>query len=115
MVYQESGYNGVLFSLAGLVGKYKRGRQAETSTVSVDNAKVYQLLGSNLNRISALICNQSAQTIYISFGDITAQPIPVYDKDIFRIDQFFSWTGFVYCTGNSATPGNVTIQEVSIP
>jgi hypothetical protein len=114
-LYQESGYNGVLFGLSGLVGKLSRGRQAETSTVAVDNAKVYQILGSNLNRLAVLICNQSNQTIYLSLGDLAAQTIVIYDKGSFQIDKDFPWTGFIYCLGSSGTPGNVSLQEISIP
>ena len=114
-VYQEPGYYGSLLSLGGLQGVSQRGRQAEASLVVIDNTKVYQLLSSNLHRIFALICNQSGQTIYISLGDGTVTPIPISDGGLLQIDKDMPWTGFIYCTGSSASTGNVTIQELSTP
>ena len=112
---QEAGYYGVLVSLAGIKGKENRGRQAETSTVVVDNRKVYQLLSSNLNRLAAIIINDSGQTVLISLGDLDAQTIQLIDHAILQIDQLLPWTGFVYAIGSSVTPGNILIQEISVP
>ena len=115
MLYQEAGYFGILMSLAGIAGKINRGRQSEAFTVAVDNTTTYQLLSANSQRIAAIISNTSGQTIYISLGDQTNLPIEILDKGALQIDVNFPWTGFVYAKGASATPGNVMIQEISVP
>lgn len=114
---QEAGFYGAqLYSLSGKPGSKYRGRQCQTSWISLNNS--FQLVfGENGNRISALIIlsNVATAPMYISLGQVATgtEQFPLYPGQSFQIDGNFPWTGSVYA--QTAGVGVIFATEISVP
>lgn len=113
---QEAGYWGgdtPLVSLGGVRGVPFRGRKIETVLSVVVNAAT--ILTSNPNRISAIIQNTGAETLYIGLGENPSGAIGLVLQpgQPLQIDTDFPWIGDVraYC----AVSCQVNTVEVSVP
>lgn len=95
---RESGYEGVLVSLGGVVSLTGRGRITRSFESNITSTIKQMVLPSNPKRISAVIENIDNGTgisLYISFTG-TGLTVALAPNGSFQIDSNFPWTGPVW-------------------
>jgi hypothetical protein len=110
---RDSGYNGSLVSLAGIVGAFGQGRNVVTGQYVNETTTPAVVLNANPKRIWASIQNTGSAATTLSYGEggsfkefVNMQP-----WDIYVIDADHPWTGSVAI---SSTDINLLFAEVSI-
>ena len=111
MAYQESGYQGRLVSLGGVLGKPGRGRQIVPVAITVTTAEAI-IASDNPQRLALIIRNTGTETAYINLAGNTSFPLKA--NEVFQIDYNFAWTGAIYAATNSSTT-TVIGYETSVP
>lgn len=98
-IYAETGYNGQVTSLAGVVGAVNKGRQAVSNSYTLSGIVI--ILQANPQRIAAIIQNigdpafpGSALEIFI--GGVNSIPFTLVENGSMQLDVNFPWTGEVY-------------------
>jgi len=113
-VVRESGYNGRLVSLGGLLSLEGQGRECDSKIVPLIVSAWTRLLENNPRRISALIQNvDNSLTVAVIIGDDSGGGyFHLEPKGTLQIDENFPWTGPVIAYQAAAM--NMSVAEVNI-
>jgi hypothetical protein len=113
---QESGHQGPLTSLGGIIGIQNLGRKVTRSYPTVGQTTNLQILPENLRRISAIIRNTSdTGYVFLSLSGYIPDDLDIilYPGEYLQIDKDLPWTGSI--NGLAVTADCVcTVTEISV-
>lgn len=94
----DSGYNGRLVSLAGILGKEGYGLRTKWAVITLDLGANTETYPNNPSRMWLFVENRSAGTIYVIFGTPVATPTPcpsvtLKSGEALQIDKNLPWSG----------------------
>lgn len=112
---RESGYNGSLVSLGGVVGPPGIGRLSNYEYITFAGAvTAVSILPDNPKRIAAMLYVNGANpvVVYLS-NNFVGMRFELQPGDAFFINELFPWTGAIIGIATLAT--NMRVNEVTIP
>lgn len=111
--FLDSGYNGSIVSLAGVVGRHGYGLVIETAYLIITAGFTHERIAANPNRVWLLIQNNGLADLYVQPGS-TAGPVSPHiapgGSILFNRDM--PWTGGISFA--STADMAVAVQEASL-
>jgi len=107
----ESGHNGLMISMGGILGRPGLGRRIDSTAFSLTTTAV-MIIGDNPRRISAIIENQGPDSLALDFGG-GINSISIHSGGNLQIDENFPYTGSIAAGADTSTCV-VLVTEISV-